>query len=488
MGAHQGSMYVAWAAGSFGTTAPWSGRTVTAVEPNDYWSRATPIEIGDDMVGDAVSPDLAYDPAEIFSFHGEQGTTVLIDGTVTGSTPAGNPCFGFALYCGSDTTQIYSLGGALTQGGGTPPSHPPGIVTLPITGTYYLRAEGSGSIYTIRYRARLRELVVDPASPARDQRDVVLSASHDGGVTWTTPVRVNDDPPWWDNSLASVAVDDRGTVHVAWYGRTEGSECGRLVDVYWSSSTDGGQTFAPSQRVSRNSSLWLGAEIGPGDIGEHLGIAPTGSSAHVVWTQVGQPDLDIYYARIDLDTVTSTLLSRFAASRQDGCVGVEWEFGPGVRVDETCVYRSGETEQPVACLRGESAFAGAVCDSAAGAGPAHYRLRAQLSDGRWVWFGPVDVEAAASAPEGVLRAHPNPFRGGVRLAMETGMRPERLTVDVVDLGGRRVARLLDGSAGPGAVELEWDGTRQGRPVRAGVYFVEVGRRSGARRLRIVKLN
>ena len=57
----------------------------------------------------------------------------VVDGGVTGAQ-----CYGFFLYCGSDTTQLYPIGFTSVQFGGNPPTQPIAIVTLPVTGTYYL--------------------------------------------------------------------------------------------------------------------------------------------------------------------------------------------------------------------------------------------------------------------------------------------------------------------------------------------------------------
>jgi hypothetical protein len=103
------------------------------------------------------------------------------------------------------------------------------------------------------------------------------------------------------------------------------------------------------------------------------------------------------------------------------------------------------------------------------------------------WFGPVEVEDGSSVAMGSVRAQPNPFRDRMRLTLALGG-PERVTVDVLDLSGRRVARLHDGVIGPEPVELEWDGTRRGRLTGAGVYFLMIRRASGDQRLRVVKLN
>ncbi len=75
-----------------------------------------------------------------------------------------------------------------------------------------------------------------------NERDIVVSRSTDHGATWSNPVRVHDDGWRVDacpHAGPSIAVDSRGTLHVAWWTGKEGS-----AGVFYSRSTDGGKTFA----------------------------------------------------------------------------------------------------------------------------------------------------------------------------------------------------------------------------------------------------
>jgi hypothetical protein len=70
-----------------------------------------------------------------------------------------------------------------------------------------------------------------------------------------------------------------------------------------------------------------------------------------------------------------------------------------------------------------------------------------------------------------LAPRPNPARGGTDLAYELP-RPARVSLAVYDLGGRRVARLVDGEMGQGHHSLRWNAQNdEGSPVPAGLYFV-----------------
>jgi len=91
--------------------------------------------------------------------------------------------------------------------------------------------------------------------------------------------------------------------------------------------------------------------------------------------------------------------------------------------------------------------------------------------------GVADVAALASAP----RMVPNPVRGAARLRFDTA-RGGALGVRLYDLRGRTVRTLVDdAAAAPGAHDVAFDGRGDdGRPLRPGVYFLQVRTAFGAR--------
>ena len=87
---------------------------------------------------------------------------------------------------------------------------------------------------------------------------------------------------------------------------------------------------------------------------------------------------------------------------------------------------------------------------------------------------PVGVSVAAGSPGLRLSApYPSPFRSETRVTFELPQR-RNVKVEVVDVTGRKVRRLLDGSLRAGAHVLDWDARDEaGRPVAAGIYFVRL---------------
>jgi len=91
-----------------------------------------------------------------------------------------------------------------------------------------------------------------------------------------------------------------------------------------------------------------------------------------------------------------------------------------------------------------------------------------------------DAPAVAAQPRPlVLRANrPNPFPSATTIPFEL-REPGRVVLDVVDVSGRRVARLVDRVLAAGPHAAEWNGRDAvGRSAPAGVFFVRLESRSG----------
>jgi hypothetical protein len=92
-------------------------------------------------------------------------------------------------------------------------------------------------------------------SASRDSgSDVYLSASSDGGATFSAPLRVNDvegDARASGEQPARVVVDNK-TIHVAWPSKRDG----RSV-IRYSSSTDGGKSFVQAVSIAGSDSPGL---------------------------------------------------------------------------------------------------------------------------------------------------------------------------------------------------------------------------------------
>lgn len=163
----------------------------------------------------------------------------------------------------------------------------------------------------------------DSAAPnARDDRNIWLMASTDGGDTWSERLQLNDDDdpdrdPNYDQLFPGVSVAPNGRIDVAWYdfrtdaifnpdgtGKSDRSE-ETCWDVFYTSSDDGGGAWAPNSRISdRTMHQAEGYALNLAyDLRGPIGVASTDDAAHIAWSDsragaVDLPTEDVYFASV----------------------------------------------------------------------------------------------------------------------------------------------------------------------------------------------
>jgi hypothetical protein len=93
--------------------------------------------------------------------------------------------------------------------------------------------------------------------------------------------------------------------------------------------------------------------------------------------------------------------------------------------------------------------------------------------GRWITVGtpgPADVSDLAGSVKPSIIAYPNPFATATTLRFQLAQHaPVKLVI--MDIAGRVIRRLVDGTLGAGTHAIEWDGRDDRRThVRPGVYL------------------
>jgi len=287
-GPRRGTLYAVWQEMVNVNADPLGGAGVTPeVEDNGSAASATPFTPGTTLTGSLSS----ITDEDWWSFTGTAGQTAIFY-----LQPNGSSCNGYLrMFAGGGGTENRCAYSYFSYG--------IGIIafTLPSSGTYYVRvlnADGVAGdignyvVYTGFHTPNALDI-------ARDHRDVLISSSTDA-VSWTAPRVVNDDPAHFDNAFPEVAVDGAGTVDVDWYDHRFDTANGILTDIYYSSSTDGGATFAPSAKVNDSAPVnWnLVATNSYPNMGDYNALIADGANVYADWTDGRGGTPDAYFAKL----------------------------------------------------------------------------------------------------------------------------------------------------------------------------------------------
>lgn len=132
------------------------------------------------------------------------------------------------------------------------------------------------------------------------ETDVWLIYSDDRGATWSPRARMDDETATYpvDQFHPWLSVDEAGRVWVVFYDRRHDPD-GVLMDVYFTASTDGGQTWRANERVTTVSSDPGAGTLDAGLIGEYIGWQARGGKALCAWTDTRLGDQDVFATLID---------------------------------------------------------------------------------------------------------------------------------------------------------------------------------------------
>ncbi|MDQ2825729.1 MAG: glycoside hydrolase, partial [Actinomycetota bacterium] len=176
--------------------------------------------------------------------------------------------------------------------------------------------------------------------------EVYAMSSADSGKTWSKPVNVTDDDParHADQYLPGISVAPNGRVTIAFYdyrndpfyspgqvGNMNAAVDEHYWDVYLTSSTDNGATWAPNTRVTKSPVYnKVGISFNNQDIRGPIGLSSTDSAAYVAWpdtraTTASNSDAeDAYFSRVRFASPEPLGSSSSSSSGSSG-----WAWGIG---------------------------------------------------------------------------------------------------------------------------------------------------------------
>ena len=222
-------------------------------------------------------------------------------------------------------------------------------------------------------------------------------------------------------------------------------------------------------------------------------IAPDGTGgAFMPWEDTRSGETDIFAQRIDGEgRIVGKILESYSAHLEGKSIVVKWTISGGRRRPHFFVFRAtsiyGPFEPLLIDIRSrERSYSFVDDDCREGQG---YVYRVEMLSGN---YRKLLFETPATM---VPRKHlvestnsPNPFNPSTTISYTLHDRmPVRL--EIYDVSGRRIAKLVDEVQGPGEHRAHWDGKdSSGTPVTSGIYFyrIEAGDTSTSKKMILVR--
>jgi hypothetical protein len=275
-GTGHGFQYQAWS-----TAAPCSfGQFSRSTDGGATWMN--PIDIPDSPVWGTLDVDTN---GNLFIGGGDFGSQFFCVRSSNAQNPAVTPSF--------DQQVSVNLGGSVLFGALINPGGLAGQIFLAID------RSGTATNDNIYMMATVQQFSASNGS------DVMFTRSTDGGLTFSTPQRITDDPvnqnKWhWFGTLA---VAPNGRIDSVWLD-TRNAANNTDSQLFYSWSTDGGVTWAPNVAVSNSFTPFEGYPV-QNKMGDYITIVSDNTGGDVAYPATfnlnptsGQHEEDVYYVRV----------------------------------------------------------------------------------------------------------------------------------------------------------------------------------------------
>ena len=276
-GTGHGFQYQAWS-----TAAPCAGFGQFSRSTDGGVTWMNPISIPDQPVWGTLDVDTN---GNLFIGGGDFGSSFFCVRSSNAQNPAVTPTF--------DQDVSLDLGGSVLFGAQINPGG--------LAGQIFLAVDRSGTATN----NNIYMLATVQQFSASNGSDIMFSRSTDGGLTFSSPQRITDDPvnqsKWhWFGTLA---VAPNGRIDSVWLD-TRNAANNTDSQLFYSWSTDGGLTWAPNVAVSNPFTPFEGYPVQQ-KIGDYITIVSDNTGGDVAYPATfnfnpnsGQHEEDVYYVRV----------------------------------------------------------------------------------------------------------------------------------------------------------------------------------------------
>lgn len=357
-----------------------------------------------------------------------------------------------------DMTTIVNLDGSISFGGGP---NPGGLLGQTSIGVDTSNGPYQGNVYLLASVERY-------SSP--DPLDVMFTRSTNGGVNWSSPIKVNDDPgtsayQWF----GTMSVAPNGRIDVIWLD-TRDNPGTFLSALYYSNSKDGGITWSPNEKLSD----YFDPHVGwpqQNKMGDYFDMVSDINGAYLSWAATFNNEQDVYYSFITDTTIVPVELISFNASSDGKEVILNWSTATELNNQMFEVQRSleGSDFATIGFVYGKGTTTERqdyiYSDKILADGKYCYRLKQIDYLGHYEYSDIIEIELRAFNSYLLEQNYPNPFNPLTTIGY--GIKEKsNVKISVLNSIGEEVALLVNEEKESGYHTVEFNASN----LPSGVYF------------------
>ena len=385
------------------------------------------------------------------------GASIGYDFLVARSTNAQNS----GVVVAWDMATVVNLDGSISYGGGP---NPGGLL-----GQTIIAVDTSGG----PYHSNIYLLCSVDRYSTSDPADVMFVRSTDGGVSWSSPIRINDDPGNTEYQwFGTMSVAPNGRIDVVWLD-TRDNTGSNISALYYSNSEDGGTTWSQNERLSD----FFNSHVGwPNQqkMGDYFDMVSDSSGARLAWAATFNGEQDVYYSYISDSTIVPVELLSFSASVTTNAVNLNWSTATELNNLGFEIQRNKEGTEffTVGFVDGNGTTTElhnySYTDKNLDNGKYYYRLKQVDYDGSYEYSDIVEVEWRAFNSYVLEQNYPNPFNPTTTIRFSIKNK-SNVRITILNAIGEEVAVVLNEEKEAGYHQVEFNATN----LPSGVYFYQL---------------
>ncbi len=447
---YHGNLYVTWTEfDNYGSSNPNDSSRIRFSKSTDAgltWSTAKTIS---DVSGDCIDEDNTDEGAvpavgpngEIYvSWAGPLG--LVFDKSTDGGETWGNDVFVSTIPGGWD----FNVSGISRCNG------------LPITMCDISNSPYNGNIY----------IGWSDQRNGTSNTDVFFVKSTDGGNTWSSPLRVNDDQTTRHQFFTWMTVDQStGHIWAMFYDRR--NTTGDATDVFVAKSTNGGDTFE-NFKVSESS-------FTPSQFvffGDYTNIAAWNGKIYPFWMRADNQSMSVWVAHVIDSTTVPVELTDFSAKLNSDKVLLSWETSSEINNQHFEIQRSITNSEfhTIGVVNGNGTSTEnhkySYTDKLSLKGIYTYRIKQVDYDGSFKFSKLLEVKYSGIKEFTLYQNYPNPFNPATTIGYEL---PEAgyISLKIYDVLGNEVALVDQGFKQAGLHETVFEG----KNLSSGIYVYSI---------------